>query len=558
MKKEQLSPDYIFESSWEVCNKVGGIYTVLSTRAKTLQDRMKDRVVFIGPDCWSEKECPYFKEDKALFANWQWTAKEQGLKVRVGRWTIPGEPVAILVDFRPYFEKKNEIYGWLWEHYSVDSLHAYGDYDEASMFSYAAALVVESFYHFCVECKTFDRNTKVIYHANEWMCGLGALYINNRLPQIGTIFTTHATSIGRSIAGNQKPLYDYLFAYNGDQMAYELNMQSKHSIEKQTAKYVDCFTTVSDITANECKELLDKSVDYVLPNGFDNAFVPKGSAFTNKRKEARKCLLNIANALTGCEFDDDTIVIGTSGRYEFRSKGIDVFIDAMNRLRFDDRLQKKVVAFIEVPGWTAGPREDLCERLAAGKIYDSALSDPRCTHWLHNVEQDNVLGMMNYLDMHNRKDDKVKVILVPSYLIGDDGIVNKPYYDVVLGHDLCVYPSYYEPWGYTPLEAIAFKVPCVTTDLAGFGLWVNSIKGDYSEIEDGVKVIHRTDYNYSDVADAIRDTVVKFSLFDCDEVKSSRTNAERISKKALWSKFMTYYMDAYDFAIRKCAERNNK
>ena len=147
---------------------------------------------------------------------------------------------------------------------------------------------------------------------------------------------------------------------------------------------------------------------------------------------------------------------------------------------------------------------------------------------------------------------------MPSYLIGDDGIVNKPYYDVVLGHDLCVYPSYYEPWGYTPLEAIAFKVPCVTTDLAGFGLWVNSIKGDYSGIEDGVKVIHRTDYNYSDVADAIRDTVVKFSLFDSDEVKASRTNAERISKKALWSKFMTYYMDAYDFAIRKCAERNNK
>ena len=207
MGKSKITPDYIFESSWEVCNKVGGIYTVLSSRAKTLQDEMKDRIIFIGPDFWKESESPYFKEDMALFAEWQWVAKEQGLKVRVGRWTVPGEPIAILVDFQPYFEQKNEIYGWLWENYQVDSLHAYGDYDEASMFSYAAALVVESFYNWLA-----NPSLKVIYHANEWMCGLGALYINAHLPQIGTVFTTHATSIGRSIAGNQKPLYDYLFA----------------------------------------------------------------------------------------------------------------------------------------------------------------------------------------------------------------------------------------------------------------------------------------------------------------------------------------------------------
>ena len=187
MGKELLKPDYIFESSWEVCNKVGGIYTVLSTRAKTLQDSMKDRIIFIGPDFWKEsddtsekKECPYFKEDKALFADWQWNAKENGLIVRVGRWTIPGEPIAILVDFHPFFEKKNEIYTWLWENFQVDSLHAYGDYDEASMFSYAAGLVVESFYKFVIH----DAGTKVVYHANEWMCGLGALYINKVLPQL--------------------------------------------------------------------------------------------------------------------------------------------------------------------------------------------------------------------------------------------------------------------------------------------------------------------------------------------------------------------------------------
>ncbi len=550
MGKNLLKPDYIFESSWEVCNKVGGIYTVLSTRAKTLQDSMKDHIIFIGPDFWKEKESPYFKEDKSLFALWQWEAKEDGLAVRVGRWTIPGEPIAILVDFNPFFEKKDEIYTALWENYGVDSLHAYGDYDEASMFSYAAALVVESFYN-----HNLEPQQKVIYHANEWMCGLGALYINSKLPQIGTIFTTHATSIGRSIAGNQKPLYDYLFAYNGDQMAGELNMQSKHSIEKQTALHVDCFTTVSDITANECKELLDKPVDVVLPNGFDNSFVPKAATFTRKRRAARRRLLQIANALLGEQLDDETLIVSTSGRYEFRNKGIDVFVEAMNRLLRDRDLKKKVVAFIEVPGWVGEPRKDLQERLKNGGQYDTPLEIPQITHWLHNMSHDNVLGMMKYYDMHNRKDDKVKVIFLPCYLDGKDGIVDMTYYDVVLGNDLCIYPSYYEPWGYTPLEAVAFKVPCITTDLAGFGLWANKEFGHNGEIEDGVKVIHRTDYNYSEVADTIKDTVAKFSTMTDKQIESCRKAAGDLSKKALWSEFIKYYDEAYDIALRKAEAR---
>ena len=550
MVKKQLRPDYIFESSWEVCNKVGGIYTVLSTRAKTLQEALRDKIIFIGPDFWKENESPYFKEDSSLFADWQWEAKNQGLKIRVGRWTVPGEPIAILVDFNPYFEKRNDIYGWLWENYGVDSLHAYGDYDEASMFSYAAALVVESFYNHYLTLKD-----KVIYHANEWMCGLGALYINNKLPQIGTIFTTHATSIGRSIAGNMKPLYDYLFAYNGDQMAGELNMQSKHSIEKQTAHYVDCFTTVSDITAKECVELLDKPVDVVLPNGFDNSFVPSAAKFNRKRNAARRKMLDVANALLGENLDDDTLLVSTSGRYEFRNKGIDVFVESMNRLLRDRDLKKKVVAFIEVPGWVGEPRKDLQERLKSGKKYDTPLDVPQVTHWLHNMSHDNVLGMMKYYDMHNRKDEKVKVIFLPCYLDGNDGIVNLTYYDIVLGNDLCIYPSYYEPWGYTPLEAIAFKVPCITTDLAGFGLWANSVFGKNGEIEDGVKVIHRTDYNYSEVADIIKDTVADFSNMPKKQVDACRKNAGELSKKALWSEFIKYYYEAYDIALGKAEER---
>ena len=561
MSKELLTPDYIFESSWEVCNKVGGIYTVLSTRAKTLQEVFTDRIMFVGPDFWQEQESPYFREERSLMAEWQFIAADQGLKVRVGRWLVPGEPISILVDFHPYFEKKNDIYGWLWENYGVDSLHAYGDYDEASMFSYAAALVVESLYHWLINSE--DKNEpKVVYHANEWMCGLGALYINNKVPAIATMFTTHATSIGRSIAGNQKPLYDYLFAYNGDQMARELNMESKHSIEKRTAHYVDCFTTVSDITANECRELLDKSVDMVLPNGFDNSFVPKTQAFSRKRKLARRKMLQVANALMGEDLDDDTIIVSTSGRYEFRNKGIDVFVEAMNRLLRDRYLQKKVLAFIVVPGWVGEPRKDLQERLSQTTVPPEngwgPLEVPQVTHWLHNMGHDNVLNMMKFYDMHNRHEDKVKVVFLPCYLDGHDGILNLTYYDVVLGNDLCIYPSYYEPWGYTPLEAVAFKVPCITTDLAGFGLWANKEFGHSGELYDGVKVIHRTDYNYSEVADNIKDTVAEYSHMTPKEVDICRTKASQLSKKALWSEFIKYYYEAYDIALRNAASRYSK
>ena len=541
-----ITPDYIFESSWEVCNKVGGIYAVLSTRAKTLQDAMPDRLIFIGPDCWDEKGSPYFVEDNNLFADWRKYAAERGINVKTGRWNIPGKPISILVDFKPFYAEKDRIYGLCWEDFQVDSLHGYGDYDEASMFSYAAAKAVESFYQFYkLEAKN------VIYHGNEWMTGMGLLYIKKHCPKIGTIFTTHATSIGRSIAGNNKPLYDYLWAYNGDQMAEELNMQSKHSIEKQTAMNVDCFTTVSEITAQECKELIGRPVDVVLPNGFENDFVPKAATFNKKRKEARTILLRLANCLTGCQFNDDTLIIGTSGRYEFRNKGIDVFVESMNRLNRDSRLGKNVVAFVQVPAWVGNAREDLKERYNSGKTFDTPLEVPMVSHWLHNMDQDNVLSMMKYNDMWNRKEDKVKLIFLPCYLTGNDGIINKPYYDLIIGIDLSIYPSYYEPWGYTPLESVAFKVPCITTDLAGFGLWANAEKGAYSEIEDGVKTIHRTDYNYSEVADVIKDTVAKFSNMTESQVKKARSNADKLSKKALWSEFIKYYWQAYDFALSK-------
>ena len=554
MSREVYVPNFIFESSWEVCNKVGGIYTVLSTRAKTLQDKLKDHIMFIGPDVWKEKENPLFEEDASLLKSWRDTAENENLHVRIGRWNVPGHPIAVLVDFQPYFAIKNDIYTRLWEDYGVDSLHAYGDYDEASMFSYAAGLVVESYYNHVLK----GQCEHVVYQAHEWMTGLGALYIQKHVPEVATIFTTHATTIGRSIAGNHKPLYEYLFAYNGNQMAQELNVQSKHSIERETAHHVDCFTTVSEVTNRECAELLDKPADVVLMNGFEKDFVPSKAQFARKRREARRKLREVAGALLGTEFDDDVMIISTSGRYEFRNKGIDFYMEAMNRSLRNKDLTRKVLAFVQVPGWVCCPREDLKERLASGKACDTPLEWPLLTHWLHEMSHDQVIDYMKRYNMWNLPDDKVKVIFVPCYLDGADGIFNMHYYDLLIGMDLTVYASYYEPWGYTPLESVAFHVPCITTNLSGFGLWVNQLLGKDGELTDGVQVVRRTDYNSSEVADAIKDAVTAYAAFTPQEAEKIRHKAADISEHALWKHFIRYYYQAYDIALHKAKQRRGE
>ena len=550
MKDLRNKPDYIFESSWEVCNKVGGIYTVLSTRAKTMKELFGDNVIFIGPDVWKERENPLFREDKRLMRTWRADAEKEGLQVRVGRWQVPGNPCAILVDFTPYYAMKNKIYTDAWNDFGVDSLHAYGDYDEASMFSYAAALVAESYYRHSIQ-----KGAKVVYHAHEWMTCLGALYIRQHVPEMATIFTTHATSIGRSIAGNDKPLYEYLWAYNGCQMAEELNMQSKHSIERQCAHNVDCFTTVSEVTARECRELLDKDCDEILMNGFESDFVPRGASFASRRKKSRSRILQVANALTGVHFGEDTMIVSTGGRYEFKNKGIDVFLESLYRSLYDDTLKRPVIALVMVPAWMKEARQDLAERLKKDAAYVTPLAEPNHTHLLHDMQGDRVLGFLRSHGICNGNGNRVQVIFVPCYLDGNDGVFNLPYYDLLVGTDLAVYPSYYEPWGYTPLEATAFHVPCVTTSLSGFGLWANAVKGGKSTLEDGVEVIERNDYNFSDVANAICSAVSRFSAMSDSDVEEVRRKASTISQKALWKNFIVHYLNAYDKALGKAQSR---
>lgn len=552
MDNTTTTPEYLFESSWEVCNKVGGIYTVLSTKAHTLQQSFKDKLIFIGPDVWDNTNAPDFIEDDVLFADWKtYTKTTENLKVKVGRWNVPGTPPVILVDFKPFFKERDAFFYSMWESFRVDSIHAYGDYDESCIFAYAVGKVIESFYHFY---KLEDKKVAALF--NEWMLGMGALYIQKQLPAIATLFTTHATSIGRSIAGNNKALYAYMDGYNGDQMAGELNMEAKHSLEKQTALHVDCFTTVSDITARECKQLLDKAPDIVTPNGFEPNFVPTDKEYDKKRTAARRDLLNVTEKLLGCPISPDAFLVSTSGRYEYRNKGIDVFIEAMNRVRTSGRLQREVVAFIMVPAWVRDARADLKEVIDKNIRTASPMQMPFVTHWLNLMEQDKVLNYISHSGFTNSAADKLKIIFVPCYLDGRDGIFNKPYYDLLIGMDATVYPSYYEPWGYTPLESIAFGIPTITTDLAGFGLWAKKhVTGN--NISEGVAVVNRDDFNYFEVADAITSSILTLAGKDKKEAEEIRKRSFCLAAKAEWSKFIVYYEEAFRIALEHANKRNN-
>ena len=552
MDTKTTTPEYLFESSWEVCNKVAGIYTVLSTKAHTLQQMFNDKVVFIGPDVWGPANAPDFIEDDALFADWKKHARTTDkLKMKVGRWNVPGTPPVVLIDFKPFFSDRDAFFYSMWENFRVDSMHAYGDYDESCIFAYAVGKVIESFYNFY---NLSDKKVTALF--NEWMLGMGALYIKKQIPAIATLFTTHATSIGRSIAGNNKALYAYMDGYNGDQMAKELNMEAKHSLEKQTAHHVDCFTTVSDITARECKQLLDKAPDIVTPNGFEPNFVPEGKEYTKKRAEARKTLINVAEKLLGCPISPDALLVSTSGRYEYRNKGIDVFIEAMNRVRNSGELQREVVAFLMVPAWVRDARADLKEVIEKNIQTTSPMQMPFITHWLNLMDQDKVLNYISHAGFTNQASEKLKIIFVPCYLDGRDGIFNKPYYDLLIGMDATVYPSYYEPWGYTPLESVAFGIPTVTTNLAGFGLWAEkSVSG--KNISEGVAVIERTDFNYFDVADAITASILSLVKKDKKEVEEIRKRCFKLAKQAEWSKFIVFYQKAFSDALEAATKRNS-
>ena len=541
MAKELINPDYLFEVSWEVCNKVGGIYTVIATKSLYLKQQLHKHHILIGPDVWMDTESnPDFIEDSHLYSLWKAQAASEGLRVRLGRWNVPGRPIAILVDFKQFLTRQNEILAEYWKRFGVDSITGNWDYKENVLFGYAAGHVIESFYNF-----NLGASDKVVAQFHEWQTGSGLLYLKDIKIPVATVFTTHATVMGRCIAGNNLPLYDSMELYDGDQKARQFGVMARHSIEKISAQNADAFTTVSEITAKECEHFLGRPVDVVTPNGFENSITPAtDELFEEKRKAARSRLIEVATAMSGEEVAKDAILIGIGGRYEYRNKGIDVFIDALKKLSDTDPVGRDIQAFIMIPSGHNGADKDLAAKLS-GVMSDYTT---QTSHYLMDPWSDVVTRRFRDLGFTNSKGSRVKVYFIPSYLNGSDGIFNKRYYDLLAGLDLTLFPSYYEPWGYTPLESLAFRIPSLTTSLAGFGTWVRT---HYGKDHPGLTVLDRTDSNYFEVVDGVVARVKEIAALDGDGRRAYMASAKDISQIALWENQIKYYKEAYSVALEK-------
>ena len=546
MSNVNLTPDYLFEVSWEVCNKVGGIHTVIASKAPTVKRMLGDNYITVGPDFSFDAANPEFSEDGSLMAAWREELYSKGVRVRIGRWNIEGSPIAILIDFKSFIREKDNILKQLWESYNVDSLSGQWDYIEPVLFGHAVGVVIASFVeHFGAKTK------KVVAHLHEWMAAAASLYLRDNAPYVATVFSTHATVMGRCIAGNRLPLYNDLHKFNADELARQFNVMAKHSLEKAAATYADAFLTVSDITANECKYLLGREVTRITPNGFENGFVPEAKMLAKKREEARAKLLEVATATWDYNFQADTLIVGTSGRYEYRNKGIDVFLESLKQLATSN-INRDVLAVIAVPAANMGARQDLAKHL---ENKENAIEPAQKRYLSHQLEYENWDQVSQSVEgsILSTTASRVKVLFVPTYLNGKDGIFNMPYYDLLAGMDLTVFASYYEPWGYTPLESVAFGVPTVTTTLAGFGMWVAKQSN-----HNGVDIVRRDDYNEREVVLQITDVIKKYMDMDAEAMAEARESAQAVAATALWKKLFNEYKRAYEEALDNSVNRTNR
>jgi len=532
----------LFEVSWEVCNKVGGIHTVVSSKARSLVDRFGDQYVAIGPWVLSDDPGKQPFEQSRRFGEFEESCREMGVPVRVGRWNIPGRPRTLLLEFTGLYEKKDEILAELWKNHQVDSLFGGWDYIEPVLFGYAAGMVIERWWSEFIA----PLHGRSVAQFHEWMTGSGILYLKDRVPAIGTVFTTHATMLGRAVASTGRDPGEGLQGEDPAQLAQNHGVISKHSMEGISARKADVFTTVSAVTADEAELFHGRRPDPVLPNGIDPVVIEEilGESTAG---DVTGVLENLGSTFLGEDLEGAWHVC-ISGRYEFHNKGLDLFLDALAGL--DREEGRKVVAWFLIPAGNSGLKGALRERLSRSVGPDEGALG-LSTHNLFDRDSDPIHKKCRSLGLMNRPGGRVRIIHVPIYLEPGDGLFDMPYEKVLSGMHQSCFPSFYEPWGYTPVESLAVGVPTVTTDHAGFGRWVQEAGLDP---ERGVHVLSRVGRPYDQVVfDLIRILEERIAEPDIEPLRAaSRDAALAVS----WKDLIRHYFEAFDRAAAEAADRS--
>ena len=538
----------LFEVSWEVCNKVGGIFSVVSSKALQAVEQFGEDYFLLGP---ALAENPGFEEtDESVWDSLKMAFATKDLKCRMGRWDIPGRPKVILVDFSKRYSSNQLLYD-LWKSYGVDSLSGGWDYIEPVMFATACGAVIEAIHESRVE--PIEGRSVALFH--EWMCGAGLLSLKKLAPGVGTVFTTHATMLGRAMAGTGRDIYSNLRSINPANEAAALNITAKWSLEGASAREADVFTTVSPITGEESSVLLGRQPDVITTNGLDMRLIPDYSVDRSRPAEHRERIVEAANRFLRCQLPGNTRIFAISGRYEMHNKGVDIFLEALARVEQSlAGTDASILALCLVMGGHTGVNTAAVSGEAGAD--DNGLPFI-CTHYAWNAPQDPIINACRRLGLNNRAENRVKVIFVPAMLNGEDGFLNMSYDDVISACDMGCFPSWYEPWGYTPQESAAWAVPTLTTDLSGFGMWARGQLQEQAGMQNGVCVMPRRGMNFEQSATVLHEHLIRAATCAVDDLPRWRAEARALAEKTSWQFFFENYMTAFAMALKKAASRVN-
>ena len=599
VRKPVEKKKFLIEVAWETCNQVGGIYTVIRTKVPSMVEKWGNDYLLLGPyfaqTAAAEFEPLPVGDETPLERAILWM-REQGLTVHYGNWLITGKPKIVLFDFASIYDQVNTIKGRIWDNHKISTLGV----EELVNQTIALGEMIRLFLgQLALENKS---KSNIVVHFHEWMAATCLPDLKKEKVKISTVFTTHATMLGRYLAGNVPNFYDVIDQFDWHKEAKHYGIEAQACFERSAAQKADVLTTVSDITAKECQYFLGRIPELILPNGLN---IQRFAALHEHQNLHSKYKKSISDFVMGHFFQnqpfdlDQTLYLFTSGRFEYTNKGYDLTLDALkilNKKMKEAGSKKTVVMFFitKQPYHSIDPevlhsravldeiRENCSaiEKEVGEKLFQASASSKDLTlpdlnqfvdeYWRMRLrrtvqtwktnskpkvvthllkQEDDIIRNLQRTGLMNNADDKVKIVYHPDFIVSTNPLFGLDYGQFVRGCHLGVFPSYYEPWGYTPLECMARGVPTVTSDLSGFGDYMMQIMRDYEQW--GVSVVNRKTQNYQESAEQLANLLFKFVQQSQRDRITQRNRVESIADTFDWSNLRSYYDTAHELAVLK-------
>ena len=569
----------LVEVSFEVSSKVGGIYQVLKSKSCKMQEYYGDGYLTVGyydeasaREDFAPRENPYHEIFERL--------EKEGIECYYGVWDIDSKPKTILVDASGLEKDINELKEEYWEKYDVDSIEAGNDFNDPLKWGYAVSRLIQE----------LEKENDFVAHLHEWLSAGPVFHVDSP-----TVFTTHATVLGRALSNSEYDLMNMVENKSVDQgLAGDLGVEEKHTFERAAAKESDIFTTVSGITGREAEEVLGVKPDKILPNGFNIEDYPSLEELSVNHKREKENVIEFIQAYFepyySVDLEDDPRIFFTSGRYEYHNKGFDLLIEALGEV--NERSGDDIFFFFFVPSGVKGPNMEVLENKSLYRELESFVDEnltgirknlldavtsnedpldaiskqlnseeleslksnfhskkgerPPMKAFDLNYEGDDILEALEREGLKNRKSDRVKVIFYPTYLSVGDKLLSMDYEEAVVASSAGFFPSYYEPWGYTPVETAANGALALTTDMAGFGRFLEKNTG--SEDRKGIRVLDRHKADREQAVENLALAVEDFATYNKTEITERKHNARKLAQMTSWENLGEKYRDAHQMA----------